>query len=56
MRNKKGVNRNPALYCCQSNRVMQPDWTVAEQFAEDMLQEIRRTRAQNLSPCRYGIQ
>lgn len=34
-----------ALDCYQSNRVMQPDWTLAEQFAEDMLQEIRRSRA-----------
>lgn len=34
-----------ALDCYQSNRVMQPDRTVAERFAEDMLQEIRRTRA-----------
>lgn len=34
-----------ALDCYQSNRVMQPDRTVAERFAEDMLQEIRRSKA-----------
>lgn len=45
-----------ALDCYQSNRVMQPDRTVAERFAEDMLQEIRRSRASISSPRRHGIQ
>lgn len=34
-----------ALDCYRSHRIMQPDGTEAERFAEDMLQEIRRSRA-----------
>lgn len=37
-----------ALDCYQSHRIMQPDGTVAERFAEDVLQEIRQARAKVL--------